>query len=59
MSIQLTLNENAKFGVPIKIYTTDIDQDSLDQLDKMSQLQFIHSHIAVMPDVHEIGRAHV
>lgn len=52
MSIQLTLNENAKFGVPIKIYTTDIDQDSLDELDKMSQLQFIHSHIAVMPDVH-------
>lgn len=52
MSIKLTLNENTHFGVPIKIYTSDIDQESIDQLHKMSQLQFIHSHIAVMPDVH-------
>ncbi|WP_201617353.1 RtcB family protein [Psychrobacter urativorans] len=52
MSIQLTLNENGKNGVPIKIYTTDIDQGALQQLRNLAQLEFVHSHIAVMPDVH-------
>ncbi|TXD96441.1 RtcB family protein [Psychrobacter frigidicola] len=52
MSIQLTLNENGKHGVPIKIYTTDIDQGALQQLRNLAQLEFVHSHIAVMPDVH-------
>lgn len=52
MSIQLTLNESGKHGVPIKIYTTDIDQGALQQLRNLAQLEFVHSHIAVMPDVH-------
>lgn len=52
MSIQLILNENGKNGVPVKIYTTDVEQQALNQLYAMSQLKFIHSHIAVMPDVH-------
>lgn len=52
MSIQLTLNAEAHYGVPVKIYTTDVDHESLTQLSKMAQLQFVHSHIAVMPDVH-------
>ena len=52
MSIQLILNENGKKGVPIKIYTTDVDQGALQQLRNLSKLEFIHSHIAVMPDVH-------
>ncbi|WP_201529808.1 RtcB family protein [Psychrobacter frigidicola] len=52
MSIQLTLNESGKNGVPIKIYTTDIDQGALQQLRNLAQLEFVHSHIAVMPDVH-------
>ncbi|TWV84802.1 RtcB family protein [Moraxella sp. VT-16-12] len=52
MSIQLILNEHAKNGVPVKIYTTDVEQSALNQLYALSQLQFIHSHIAVMPDVH-------
>lgn len=52
MSIQLTLNAKAHYGVPVKIYTTDVDDESLTQLRKMAQLQFVHSHIAVMPDVH-------
>ncbi len=52
MSIQLILNENGKNGVPVKIYTTDVEQPALNQLYAMSQLKFIHSHIAVMPDVH-------
>ena len=52
MGIKTILNAEAKYGVPVKIYTDDIDQESLNQLTKMSQLEFIHSHIAVMPDVH-------
>ncbi len=52
MSIQLILNESGKHGVPVKIYTTDVDQGALQQLRNVAQLEFIHSHIAVMPDVH-------
>ena len=52
MAIQMILNAKAEYGVPVKIFTQDVDAESLTQLGKMSQLQFIHSHIAVMPDVH-------
>lgn len=55
MAIQLILNAKAVetgYGVPVKIFTQDVDEESLDQLRKMAQLNFIHSHIAVMPDVH-------
>ena len=52
MGIKMLLNAEAHYGVPVKIYTNDIDSESIDQLKKMSQLQFIHSHIAAMPDVH-------
>ena len=51
MGIQKILNAEAHYGVPVKIFTNDIDSDSIEQLKKMAQLQFIHSHIAVMPDV--------
>lgn len=52
MGIQKILNADAQYGVPVKIFTNDIDQESIEQLKKMAQLQFVHSHIAVMPDVH-------
>ncbi len=52
MSIQLTLNHNATYGVPVKIYTKDVEDGALQQLRNMAQLEFIHNHIAVMPDVH-------
>ncbi len=52
MSIQLILNESGNKGVPVKIYTTDIEQGAIEQLRNMAQLEFVHSHIAVMPDVH-------
>jgi tRNA-splicing ligase RtcB len=41
-----------KGKVPVKIYTDDIEHDALQQLYNISQLPFIHSHIAAMPDVH-------
>ena len=52
MGIQKILNANAEYGVPVKIFTNDIDSESIEQLKKMAQLQFVYSHIAVMPDVH-------
>lgn len=57
MPVQLTLNKSAVAGkgVPVKIFTNDIEYDAIRQLRTLSQLPFIHSHIAVMPDVH-IGK---
>ncbi|MFM2318125.1 MAG: hypothetical protein RLZZ215_746 [Pseudomonadota bacterium] len=49
MPIKLMLN---KGKVPVKVFTEDIDQASINQLNNMAQLPFIHSHIAAMPDVH-------
>ncbi len=49
MPIQMTLN---KGKVPVKIFTNDVDSGSLTQLSNISQLPFIHHHIAAMPDVH-------
>ncbi len=52
MAIQLILNANSGYGVPVKIFTRDVEAEALEQLQKVAQLQFIHSHVAVMPDVH-------
>ena len=41
-----------KGRVPVKIYTDDIEPEAYQQLLNLSHLPFIHSHIAVMPDVH-------
>lgn len=49
MPIQMQLN---KGKVPVKIYTDDIDSETLTQLGNISQLDIIHHHIAAMPDVH-------
>jgi len=38
--------------VPVKIWTDNVDQKSLDQLAASASLPFIHKHIAAMPDVH-------
>ncbi len=49
MPIQLQLN---KGKVPVKIFTKDVDERSLDQLGNLAQMPFIHKHVAAMPDVH-------
>ncbi|WP_020396376.1 RtcB family protein [Thiolinea disciformis] len=49
MPVKLTLEQGK---VPVKIYTDEVDQGSLNQLRNIAQLPFIHSHIAAMPDVH-------
>ncbi|MCK5829975.1 MAG: RtcB family protein [Methylococcales bacterium] len=42
----------SKGKVPVKIYTDDIEHTAINQLANIAQLPIIHSHIAVMPDVH-------
>ena len=42
----------SKGKVPVKIYTDDIEHQAMEQLYNLSQMSFVHSHIAVMPDVH-------
>lgn len=37
---------------PVKIWTDDVESEAIEQLNNMAQMPFIHSHIAVMPDVH-------
>lgn len=49
MPVKMTLT---KALAPIKIYTDDIDSNSIDQLLNIAQLPFIHHHVAAMPDVH-------
>jgi len=41
-----------KGKVRVKIYTDDIEPQAYQQLCNLSQLPFIHRHIAAMPDVH-------
>jgi tRNA-splicing ligase RtcB (3'-phosphate/5'-hydroxy nucleic acid ligase) len=49
MPIQMTLESG---HVPVKIYTNEIDPTALQQLENISNLPFIHHHVAAMPDVH-------
>ena len=39
-------------GVPVKVWTPDIEPSARRQLENMSRLPIVHGHIAVMPDVH-------
>ena len=47
MSIQLVLNKSAQHGVPVKVFTKDIEQEAIQQLRNLAQLEFVHHHIAV------------
>ncbi len=42
----------SKGKVPVKIYTDEVEPAAMQQLYNISQLPFIHGHIAAMPDVH-------
>lgn len=38
--------------VPVKIWTDDVDARSMEQLENIAAMPFIHHHVAAMPDVH-------
>ena len=49
MTIKKVLTEGK---YPVKIWTNDIEESAEKQLHNISQMPFIHKHVAVMPDVH-------
>jgi len=49
MPIKLELN---KGRVPVKVWTTDLEPEALQQLINVSKLSIVHGHVAAMPDVH-------
>ena len=53
MPVKLELNKRARNGFkPVKIFTDKVENQALTQLKNLSELPIVHSHIAVMPDVH-------
>lgn len=38
--------------VPVKVWTDDVDQASMDQLTNTASMPFVFRHVAAMPDVH-------
>jgi tRNA-splicing ligase RtcB len=49
MTIKQTLQDT---GVPVHVWTDDVDPQALRQLANVARLPFVHSHVAAMPDVH-------
>jgi tRNA-splicing ligase RtcB len=45
-------HEIAEGGVPVKVYTGDIEPEARQQLVNISRLPIVHHHVAAMPDVH-------
>lgn len=41
-----------KGKVPVHVWTDEIEYSAIDQLINVSQLEIVHPHVAVMPDVH-------
>ena len=41
-----------KGGVPMHVFTEDIDEASIEQLGALSRLEIVSGRVAVMPDVH-------
>ena len=39
-------------GVPVRIFTDDVDRQSIEQLVAVSRLPVVVAHVAAMPDVH-------
>src|SRR5512132_840821 len=39
-------------GVPVKVWTADLESAAQKQLENVARLPIIHGHVAAMPDVH-------
>lgn len=49
MPIQTVLTNQR---IPVKIWTQDVDESSMQQLANIASMPFVHHHVAAMPDVH-------
>ena len=37
---------------PVKIWTNDVEESAMRQIENLTTLPFLHHHLAIMPDVH-------
>jgi tRNA-splicing ligase RtcB (3'-phosphate/5'-hydroxy nucleic acid ligase) len=49
MPVRKTIEEG---GVPVRVWTDDVEAEALKQLVNVSRLPFVFRHVAAMPDVH-------
>lgn len=49
MSVKQVLHDG---GLPIKVWSNEVEDSAKQQLLNLSRMPFIHKHVAVMPDVH-------
>ena len=49
MGVKLEFNKGL---VPVKVWTSDIEPEAIQQLINVSKLPIVHGHVAAMPDVH-------
>jgi len=49
MPIKQTID---RAGVPVHIWTDDVEHEAVKQLANIARLPFVHRHVAAMPDVH-------
>ncbi len=49
MPVRHVITENR---APVKIWTDEVDERSIEQLSNIAKMPFIHHHVAAMPDVH-------
>jgi tRNA-splicing ligase RtcB len=49
MPVRKTIEDG---GVPVHVWTDDVEAEALKQLVNVSRLPFVFSHVAAMPDVH-------
>ena len=49
MPVKITIEGGT---VPVKIWTENIDEVAIRQLENVAKLPIIHHHVAAMPDVH-------
>lgn len=53
MPIKMELNNSpTATGLPIKVWTNDIQSEAIEQLKHIAKLPIVHNHVAAMPDVH-------
>ena len=46
MEVKITNNR------PVKIWTNDVEESAMRQIENLTTLPFLHHHLAIMPDVH-------
>lgn len=49
---QVIYDRSQGMRVPAKIWTNDIDQNTIQQIIQVCNLPFLHKHVAIMPDAH-------